>query len=371
MDNILITSGFNIEGYRITKYLGIYTGEAALGTGFLSSLGAGFADILGSNSSMYSNKLQNAKNIAMKVMLDNASRAGADGIIGVDIDYASFSADIMGAIVSGTAVKLEKIMSTASKKIEQEITVIPVGNYGTEIPYRPYQAEINSSDKTLRVHGFSYKKDSLSAVQLNICANTIFDEIVDLGNYNFIDFNHDGRLCTTEYLSYYFDDDIIRCTKSLKIKILRCVLDNMAVVAQEPVYNIMTLPDELDKLQKLYGKDVVCDYSLSDTGWICLCGKENPLDSSNCLLCGRVKNSYETQDSPDDKNSNFIRKIETLENAREMFEYISNCIKEQNENFSQELLDIVNKYVTLEKFYGGSQKKACLEKVRDYFGEHN
>ena len=132
------------------------------------------------------------KDIAMKVMLKNASRAGADGIIGVDIDYATFSADIMGAIVSGTAVKLEKIMSTASKKIEQEITVIPVGNYGTEIPYRPYQAEINSSDKTLRVHGFSYKKDSLSAVQLNICANTIFDEIVDLGNYNFIDLNHEG-----------------------------------------------------------------------------------------------------------------------------------------------------------------------------------
>ena len=45
---------------------------------------------------MYSNKLQNAKDIAMKVMLKNASRAGADGIIGVDIDYATFSADIMG-----------------------------------------------------------------------------------------------------------------------------------------------------------------------------------------------------------------------------------------------------------------------------------
>ena len=371
MSNILITSGFNFEGYRITKYLGIYTGEAALGTGFLSSLGAGFADILGSNSSMYSNKLQNAKNIAMKVMLDNALRAGADGIIGVDIDYASFSADIMGAIVSGTAVKMEKITPVASERIEQDVTVIPVDNYGTEIPYRPYEVEINFSDKTLCVHGFSYKKDSLSAVQLNICSNTIFDETVDLGNYSFIDFNHNGRLCTTEYLPYHFDNDIIRRTKSLKIKILRCIHDNVVSVAQESVYDITTPPDALDKLQKLYGKDVVCDYSLSDTGWTCLCGKENPLDSSNCLLCGRVKNSYIFQDSTDDKNSNFMRKIETLENAREMFEYISNCIKEQNESFSQELLDIVNKYVTLEKFYGGSQKKACFEKLQDYLEGHD
>ena len=40
---MLITSGYNFEGYRITDYLGFCSGEAALGTGFLSSLGAGFS----------------------------------------------------------------------------------------------------------------------------------------------------------------------------------------------------------------------------------------------------------------------------------------------------------------------------------------
>ena len=44
---ILLTSGYNFEGYRIKKYLGFCSGECALGTGFLSSLGAGIADILG------------------------------------------------------------------------------------------------------------------------------------------------------------------------------------------------------------------------------------------------------------------------------------------------------------------------------------
>ena len=53
MNNIQITSGYNFEGYNIPESLGLCSGEAALGTGFLSSLGAGLADILGTNSTLY------------------------------------------------------------------------------------------------------------------------------------------------------------------------------------------------------------------------------------------------------------------------------------------------------------------------------
>lgn len=62
---ILLTSGYNFEGYRIKKYLGFCSGECALGTGFLSSLGAGIADILGSNSTAYKEKLAKAKSMAI------------------------------------------------------------------------------------------------------------------------------------------------------------------------------------------------------------------------------------------------------------------------------------------------------------------
>ena len=58
---MLMTSGYNFEGYTITEYLGVFSGECALGTGFLSSLGAGISDFLGTNSKMYSNKLKEAK----------------------------------------------------------------------------------------------------------------------------------------------------------------------------------------------------------------------------------------------------------------------------------------------------------------------
>lgn len=83
---ILMTSGYSFEGRRISEYFGVYSGECALGTGFLSSLGAGFADFFGTNSTMYSDKLKRAKDYAIGQLRDQVIAIGGDAIIGLDID---------------------------------------------------------------------------------------------------------------------------------------------------------------------------------------------------------------------------------------------------------------------------------------------
>lgn len=42
---ILMTTGFNFDGFTINQYIGVFSGECALGTGFLSSLGSDFSDV--------------------------------------------------------------------------------------------------------------------------------------------------------------------------------------------------------------------------------------------------------------------------------------------------------------------------------------
>lgn len=101
----MVTSGFNFEGYKITKYIGFYSEECALGTGFLSSLDAGLADFFGSNSSIYEvyiyeEKLSNAKAAAISELKKLSADHGANAIIGIDVDYTTFSADIMGVIAN-------------------------------------------------------------------------------------------------------------------------------------------------------------------------------------------------------------------------------------------------------------------------------
>ncbi len=93
---MLLTTTSFVENYEVEDYLGVITSEVVLGTGFLSSLDAGIADLFGSESTGYSSKLQRAKDKAILELKSQANLRGADGIIGIDIDYTTFSADIIG-----------------------------------------------------------------------------------------------------------------------------------------------------------------------------------------------------------------------------------------------------------------------------------
>ncbi len=47
---VLITTGFDFDEFSINRYIGVFLGECALGTGFLSILGTDISDILGTNA---------------------------------------------------------------------------------------------------------------------------------------------------------------------------------------------------------------------------------------------------------------------------------------------------------------------------------
>ena len=61
---MLVTSGFNFEGYRITRYLGFFSGETAL-IGVFSEDFAGAAESFGTTSTKFADKLGMAKNYAI------------------------------------------------------------------------------------------------------------------------------------------------------------------------------------------------------------------------------------------------------------------------------------------------------------------
>ncbi|MGL5978383.1 MAG: heavy metal-binding domain-containing protein [Erysipelotrichaceae bacterium] len=104
-----MTTGYNFEGYRIVSYLGVVTGETVLGTGFLSSIGSDFADMFGTKSKMYADKLKLARTYAQENAIMESIRVGGNAMIGVDIDYINFTGDKMGVVYTGTSVLIERI----------------------------------------------------------------------------------------------------------------------------------------------------------------------------------------------------------------------------------------------------------------------
>lgn len=104
---MIVTTTPNVEGRKITQYLGIVTGEAIMGANVVRDIFASITDIVGGRSGAYEQKLKEARQIALNEMTQSASLAGANAIVGIDIDYEVVRDGMLMVTVSGTAVRTE------------------------------------------------------------------------------------------------------------------------------------------------------------------------------------------------------------------------------------------------------------------------
>jgi uncharacterized protein YbjQ (UPF0145 family) len=109
---ILLSTTAIIEGHRIIKYLGIISSEVVLGTGFLSELDAGLADLLGARSDKFQNKIKEAKDLTIKELCNKAVKLNANAVIGIDLDYSVLSKNMLMVVASGTAVQIGEEMAS-------------------------------------------------------------------------------------------------------------------------------------------------------------------------------------------------------------------------------------------------------------------
>ena len=106
---MLVTTTPNIEGKKIIKYIGLVNGEAIIGANFFKDFLAGIRDVVGGRSGSYEQGLREAKSIAIREMMDQAQRLGANAVIGVDIDLETMGqgGSMLMVSANGTAVCFE------------------------------------------------------------------------------------------------------------------------------------------------------------------------------------------------------------------------------------------------------------------------
>ena len=108
---MIIVTTPSLEGRRITRYVGLVSGEAILGANIFRDLFAGIRDIVGGRSAAYEQELRKAKALALEEMQEEAQRLGGNAIVGVDLDYETITMGSGGGMLmvsaSGTAVVIE------------------------------------------------------------------------------------------------------------------------------------------------------------------------------------------------------------------------------------------------------------------------
>ena len=100
------------DGRPVSEYVGVGSGEAGPAANVFRDLFAGLRDIVGGRSAGYERSLRKARQTAIDEMVAEAEQAGADAVIGVDVDYESIQVGQGGSMMmvstSGTAVRLQR-----------------------------------------------------------------------------------------------------------------------------------------------------------------------------------------------------------------------------------------------------------------------
>lgn len=375
MEELMITSGFNFEGYKITKYIGFYSGECALGTGFLSSLDAGIADFFGSNSSIYEEKLSKAKSMAITELKKLAVEHGANAIIGVDVDYTTFSADVMGVIANGTAVRIEEnpncndMMLNNIIEDEKEI-YFPIISYYQNLTIRPFNFSLDILTNRIKIFIYNYKEEKLNAMNVDIIANTIFGTVYEYKDINFVVFNIEGNVLESEEILMNIDNNHLKVIESITIRINHYILDGKVFSLDEPYQVSNMKKGQLLEFRRSYGEDVVSDFYDDFTYWTCMCGHKNDTNTNKCFVCERNKQEYTRA-----KNGKVISigslmpEIMNLRNCQEIFFYLRNVETKYGFQFPEKVMNDVKKMAEIERAYG-NMKDSLINVLKKFVSEN-
>jgi len=104
-----LTTTPSIEGKRIVSYCGIVAGEAVLGANVFKDMFAGIRDLVGGRSGTYEKELRKARQYALDELAEQAREAGANAVVGIDLDYEVLGEKngMLMVTASGTAVVVE------------------------------------------------------------------------------------------------------------------------------------------------------------------------------------------------------------------------------------------------------------------------
>jgi uncharacterized protein YbjQ (UPF0145 family) len=100
----MVTTAFELNGYRIISNLGLVRGIVVRSRSVVGTIGASLQTLIGGDISLFTQLCEDTRNDAFERMLEHASEIGANAVIGVRYDATEIMQGVTEVLAYGTAV---------------------------------------------------------------------------------------------------------------------------------------------------------------------------------------------------------------------------------------------------------------------------
>ncbi len=107
--SILITTSNALEGYRITKQLGLVRGITVRSRSIVGNIAGGFMTMFGGKSAIYTELCEKAREEALQLMISHGQELNCNAIINMRYDANEVMNGLTEVLAYGTAVVVEKV----------------------------------------------------------------------------------------------------------------------------------------------------------------------------------------------------------------------------------------------------------------------
>jgi uncharacterized protein YbjQ (UPF0145 family) len=105
----MVTTQFELDGFRVTRTLGVVRGIVVRSRSIFGSIGAGLQTLVGGNITILTNLCEKTRQEAFDLMLQHAAELGANAVVAARYDATEVMQGVTEVLAYGTAVFVEPV----------------------------------------------------------------------------------------------------------------------------------------------------------------------------------------------------------------------------------------------------------------------
>jgi uncharacterized protein YbjQ (UPF0145 family) len=111
MQHNMTTTTFELDGYKVTRGLGIVRGIVVRSRSVIGTFAAGLQTLVGGNITLFTELCEKTREEAFDLMLQHAQQMGGNAVVGVRYDATEVMQGVTEVLCYGTAVVVEPVRS--------------------------------------------------------------------------------------------------------------------------------------------------------------------------------------------------------------------------------------------------------------------